>query len=411
MKKHTFYSLIIFICCGSVALADSYQAIILPSGGYERVTAAALSLGTTAGPAIFTESPPSIVMPFRRNALVWQTPASSPQNIHPAECYGSYINASYGQTLGGAVTIADTQESQFPPYTRTFQYNQAAIWTGPAHDFVNLHPAGYDQSVVTACWGNQQAGYVQTNSAADPLLLSVSNAALWSGTAESVVNLHPDGFARSTATGIWENQQVGSGFTEQPVLPGPIPPPDLSQPAQERALLWHGTAESVIDLHPDAFISSRANDVWNNQQVGSASVNSDLILSVSHAVLWYGSAETCVDLHPDGFLYSEAYAVCNGQQVGSGHLDFSLNSGHALLWSGTAESVTDLHLLLPEIYVSSSASDIDEFGNIVGTATLADGTSHAVIWQPIPEPATLLLLAAGVYFMKPQKNRNSTPSQ
>lgn len=258
MKKHTFYSLIIFVSCGYCALADSYQAILLPSDGYEQTTAAALSSGTTAGSAVFTKSPPSIVMLSRRNALVWQTPASSPQNIHPAEFYGSYINASYGQTLGGAVTIADTQESQFPPYTRTFQYNQAAIWTGPEHDFINLHPAGYDQSVVTACWGNQQAGSVQTNSAANPLFLSVSNAALW---------------------------------------------------------------------------------------------------------------------------------------------------------SGTAESVMDLHLLLPEIYVSSSASDIDAFGNIVGTATLADGTSQAVIWQPIPEPAAVLLLAVGTCFLKRRKHRNSTPSQ
>jgi hypothetical protein len=85
------------------------------------------------------------------------------------------------------------------------------------------------------------------------------HALLWSGTAASVVDLHPVGFAASRAGGVWGNRQVGYG----------VPQTD-SNDISWRALLWSGTAESVVNLHPAGFRWSCASDTWGVWQVGRA---------------------------------------------------------------------------------------------------------------------------------------------
>jgi hypothetical protein len=70
---------------------------------------------------------------------------------------------------------------------------------------------------------------------------------------------------------------------------------------------------------------------------------------------------------------------------------------HALLWTGSAASVLDLHSFLPSAYLGSAAIDIDADGNMIGSADLADGSGHAIMWvSAVPEPAApaLLCLAA-----------------
>ena len=104
----------------------------------------------------------------------------------------------------------------------------------------------------------------------------------------------------SDAFGIWDGQQVGIGagtFTG----------------SHGHALLWTGTAESVVDLHPNGFIRTLAYGTSDSQQVGYGWLAST---GMSHALLWYGIADSYVDLHPSDFLLSEARAVSGGQQVG-----------------------------------------------------------------------------------------------
>ncbi len=54
----------------------------------------------------------------------------------------------------------------------------------------------------------------------------------------------------------------------------------------------------------------------------------------------------------------------------------------------------DLHQFLPAGFTDSYATSIDDQGNIVGYATASDGNNHAILWQPVPEPAAIVSLGA-----------------
>ena len=109
--------------------------------------------------------------------------------------------------------------------------------------------------------------------------------------AYTVKDLHPSGFADSYAFGISGGQQVGYGLLQ--------PPPDRNN----RALLWSGTAASVVDLTP------------TGPQYPSGSFDTQLVTS----------------------------GVSGGLQVGYGQGRATFFRTHALLWNGTAASVMDLH--------------------------------------------------------------------
>jgi len=44
----------------------------------------------------------------------------------------------------------------------------------------------------------------------------------------------------------------------------------------------------------------------------------------------------------------------------------------------------------------SAAYGINDLGQIVGRAQTASGQTHAVLWNPVPEPTTILLFGQGV---------------
>src|SRR3989304_6317041 len=134
------------------------------------------------------------------------------------------------------------------------------------------------------------------------------------------------------------------------------------------------TDYSAIDLNPSGFDISQAHRTYGGQQVGyghgSASDNNE------HALLWNGSAESVVDLNPRGFYgsYPTGYGA------------------HAYVWSGSPESAVDLQQFLPNGFVDSTATSIDAQGNIVGFAWDGNNQYHAILWQPVPEPGTFVML-------------------
>ena len=115
--------------------------------------------------------------------------------------------------------------------------------------------------------------------------------------------LQPTGIDGSYAFGVAGGSQVGQGY-------GP------STGNNAHALLWSGTAASMVDLNPTGFNNSYAwgNSVTNQVGYGSGigSGNND------HALLWSGTAASAIDLHPSGFTRSYAHGVFGTRQVGEG---------------------------------------------------------------------------------------------
>ena len=140
----------------------------------------------------------------------------------------------------------------------------------------------------------------------------VNHALFWTGSADSVVDLHPSGFTDSGAVGVSAGQQVGWGST---VL-------------HDHALLWMGSADSVVDLNPSGFTDSYAYAVSGDQQVGQGDTGGR-----PHAMLWTGSADSVVDLHaflPPEFTRSWATGIdADGNIVGVAIEPD--NTGHAFL--------------------------------------------------------------------------------
>jgi hypothetical protein len=199
-----------------------------------------------------------------------------------------------------------------------------------------------------------------------------SHALLWSGTAASVVDLSPTNisFDNTFAYGTDGTNQVGYGHNN-------------SGNTSSHALLWSGAANSAVDLHPaSGFTDSFAEGVGGTQQVGYGYTSGTFAI---HALLWSGTAASVVDLNPAGYNDSSAYSTNGIKQVGYGQ-DATFQS-HALVWSGTAASAVDLSAFLPGAgpWTFSIAYDIDDSGDIFGWA---NGTwngvtdRYAIEWSP-----------------------------
>ena len=226
---------------------------------------------------------------------------------------------------------------------------------------------------------------------------------MWSGTAASVVDLHPAGFVWSRAYGVAEGFQVGAGS-------GP------ATGGQSHALLWNGTAASVVDLHPEGFVVSGASGISGDLQVGwGYPVGSD-----RHALMWSGAAASVVDLHPNGYTSSVASDVSGGLQVGWAAAGSFARGPYtrAHVWNGTAASAIDLHQYLPSYFTRSVASGVGEDGTIVGVAIYDTGQffgipeyDYAVMWTPVPEPSNVALLGMAVVALASRlRDRRSSPS-
>jgi hypothetical protein len=215
---------------------------------------------------------------------------------------------------------------------------------------------GFEGSFIPTASGVSFAG-----SSRDPLTGGANRPWLWNGNA--VVDLFPANFASAGVTEIDDNSQVGFGY--EPGNPF------------TRALLWHGSAQSVVNLHSPEYESTTAVDVDGATQVGRA-ITSDSM----HAVMWSGSAESLVDLHPAGYGWSEAVGAGGGVQVGeAGPGPGYPNSPRAIMWTGTAASAVSLH---PAGYDRSGAYDADA-GRQVGEAFRNFNTplekGEAILWS------------------------------
>ena len=324
-------------------------------------------------------------MTFGQSSFASRVPLYTAIDIHPSGFIRSRaLGVSGGQQVGDGTTENGL--------------GHALFWRGSAASVVDL-VSGFEAEATATC-GGQQVGHGDR--------YHYRHALLWRGSAASVVDLNPSGVTSSEALGTSGREQVGFGI------------PDTGG---GHALLWHGSATSVVDLNPSGFIGSRALGTDGRTQVEWGVVATEIPEAhgvTHHALLWRGSADSVVDLTPRGFIESEATSTSSGQQVGSG---YSLRDGlmhallwrgsaasmvdlgsgsmakgtngreqvgfsneHAVLWHGTAASVVDLHVFLPQGFESSDAWGIDAVGDIVGSASgpepySSNVSSHAILWR------------------------------
>ena len=310
-------------------------------------------------------------------------------DLHPpAVDFAPHTVASQVYGIHGMQQVGEVQNQQNMTTMTT-----AVLWNGTSESVVYL---GYRSalsslyySVAVATDGFHQVGYGSCTSTD----FGAKHAIAWSGTAASVVDIHPTQFKDSYAVSVAGSHIVGNGTLNSPY--------DL-----RHALLWTGmTPNSAVDLHPTklpGFVSSFANDTNGSQQLGAAGM--DMYDSFSsgvyyftgseHAMLWTGTADSAVDLHPSGFAASDALATNGSIQVGWGLTD--IGTYQALAWSGTADSAVNLQALLPPgLSMGSCAESVDSQGDVFGIVWDASYNYHAVEWVAVPEPSGLFLSCLG----------------
>ncbi len=319
------------------------------------------------------------------DAAVWSPPSGTFTDIHP----GTGYTISFAEDTNGTVQVGSARVA---PGSNGFNDDRAMMWTGTAATATNLHPtllAGFRYSTADGVSpsGLQQVGWAYRNVQND------FHALVWASTPESALDLNPTNLAgtwvESYALATNGTQQVGYGEHDF---------------GDYHALMWSGAANTAVDLHPTnitGYIESQANGISStgSHQVGYG--DGTATSGNSHALLWSGSANSAVDLHPTlltGFSESFAMACNDTIQAGFGKFTAS-NSNHAMAWIGTADSAMDLQSDLPTtnggFWLSSEAYAVDANGNVWGIArgtpdSNLPGGDYVVEWI-IPEPGCALM--------------------
>ena len=291
-------------------------------------------------------------------------------DLHPA-----------GWITSMAMSTDDTQQCGYG-YSASTGGNHAMLWAGSSNTFVDLHNL-FTWTYCVGTHGGQQVGFGER-----PVYFTTyQHALLWSGSSASVVDLHPLAYGYSKALGVHDGQQVGYGSS----LPYPTVTADsLGYHTTSHALLWTGSAVSVVDLHPLGYDSSEALATNGVQQGGWVYT---AVPASQHAALWNGTADSMVDLHPAGYTDSKVTALTATKQVGEGWVGPAGMPGsvrHALVWQGTADSVVDLNQYLPAGYIHAVATGVDGNGNVVGYAYSAPPSGTAM-----PADAIAVIFAPG----------------
>jgi len=221
----------------------------------------------------------------------------------------------------------------------------SGISVTPAHYVaIDLNSSAYFPTSGQGVMDGEQAGFGNLAGNSGPCS---RHALLWRGSASSVVDLHPDGFCESGVLAASGGMQAGWGKRLNGVV---------------HALKWAGSASSVVDLDPTG-VTTYATGIFGDQVVGFSQTGYGY-----RALLWTSSG--MVDLHPSRFWGSIAYATDGSQQVGRG-------DAHAVFWTGNAESVVDLHPGSEDC--SSSEAHGVSAGQQVGFVRCGT-TTRALLW-------------------------------
>jgi hypothetical protein len=234
-------------------------------------------------------------------------------------------------------------------------------------------PNAYAQAGATD--GTQIAGHAVPYNR-DGTTTGAARALLWNVATGAVVDLG-DGGRGAQVLGVGGGKQAGY------VTKGSL-----------NAALWSGTAKSLVNLHPRTAERSSANATDGVRQVGYAGYDVRIRGEVAHgnhsaiysyATVWSGTVGSEVNIHPSGFQQSIATGVSGDTIAGFAMDPARIGTPayyHAIVWDA-ANSPMDLNPTLPAGFIGAQALAVDVFGNVAGVMTKADGTRHAVLWLPV----------------------------
>ncbi len=210
--------------------AGAAGASVAGTSGIQQVGSAGFVTDTPTGPSVVN------------HAMTWTGDAGSAIDLG----VGAAAAISNGQQAGSANT-------------------HAALWNGTAESMVDLNPSFWDQSAVTGIANGQQVGWASRHTlcgecGGGTTSIYSQRPFLWSGSAASAIDLTPFnlGFGAGQALGTDGVQQVG--YAQQVLGANAFSGP--------YAMVWSGTANSAVNLNPIGSIESQAKAVFGGQQVG-----------------------------------------------------------------------------------------------------------------------------------------------
>lgn len=354
----------------SSTVAQSYTLVDLtPTAGNAVATTINASLaGGYSSPGIFGTA-------YR--AQLWN--GQNTTDLHPA---ASVDDAATG-TIGRSVIMAATATLQvgWASGTTTSGRPAPVSWRGSAGSvaFLSIPFVNFGGQALSTD-GQQIVGYA-TGLDSDGTTIGASQAMLWDTAAGSAVSLG-DGNSPSIAYGVGGSTQVGYVVK-----------------SQAEAALWRGTRQSKVSLHPKNAVVSVANATDGTRQVGYAgfdirvrqeAAKGNKNKRFNYAHVWNGTAASASNIHPyplnnlPGINLTQSFALetTGGWIVGYAGDETKFGTpaySHAIVWNSRLEA-TDLNQFLPAGFVGAQALSVDAAGNVSGFIAKADGTRHAAVW-------------------------------
>lgn len=207
-------------------------------------------------------------------------------------------------------------------YTRdgtTLDSGHALVWNSVTGNATDL---GLDARAF-GVGGGQQVGWV---------LKGGTNAALWRGSSKTLVNLHPANAIYSTAAATDGVRQVGTASYEIRVR---VEAAKGNKTAIfTYAAVWSGSAASMINIHVYPFKHTYATGVAGSFIAGYGADDTKIgTPAYYHALVWDANLQP-TDLNtflPAGFVGSQALSVDAAGYV-SGYMMTATGERHAVVW-------------------------------------------------------------------------------
>lgn len=244
----------------------------------------------------------------------------------------------------------------------------AALWSGSAESFRDLHPTqgNYSSSRAGAVNGSQIVGSAH-NSALK------QHAALWNLETGAFRDLHPSGASVSALTSTDGIRQGGVAHFN----------------GKSHALIWNGAPNDYVDITPSGAGDCTIRSMTADTQVGHVAVSNTVV-----AALWHGTAESFVNMAPPNTIHSEIETTLDGLHGGSVYFT---GLKRAAVWiSDSPDGFVDMHAFLPHDYTESAIEAIGRVGDTFYVSGWAHRSDHveAMLWVgTIPAPGALALVS------------------